>query len=139
MQKYRATPEGKAATKAAKLKRYATPEGKKIMQEGKRRWKKTEKGKLVGRKAARKAYQYGYHIQATYGLAIEQYNEMAKFGCHICGAEAWEQPHGRLHVDHNHATGEVRGLLCHGCNRGLGCFRDDPSRMLLAIKYLEKH
>jgi hypothetical protein len=50
--------------------------------------------------------------------------------CVICGAS------GKLVVDHDHVTGEIRGMLCNHCNRGLGHFRDDPTLLEFAAQYL---
>ncbi|MGI8708437.1 MAG: endonuclease VII domain-containing protein [Actinomycetota bacterium] len=51
--------------------------------------------------------------------------------CAVCG----KRP--AVHVDHDHGTGLVRGILCFNCNRGLGKLREDPGLMRAAIDYLE--
>ena len=59
--------------------------------------------------------------------------------CAICKAPVEALVSGRLvtaHIDHDHATGQVRGLLCHGCNSGLGYFKDDPELLFQAMCYL---
>lgn len=43
----------------------------------------------------------------------------------------------KLHVDHDHETNDIRGLLCGWCNSGLSNFQDDPNRMIQAIAYLQ--
>ncbi len=78
-----------------------------------------------------------------YGLTIKEHNAMiaAQRGvCAICGAEpgTWVANCGRLVIDHDHSTGEVRGLLCPSCNRGLGQFEDDPIRLTNAAAYLSR-
>lgn len=74
---------------------------------------------------------YGITDEEYYGLLIEQ-----EGGCAICGRPC--STGHRLSVDHNHATGEIRGLLCRRHNAGLGHFNDDPALMRKAIKYLER-
>lgn len=44
-----------------------------------------------------------------------------------------------MFVDHNHATGLIRGGLCRACNTGLGQFQDDPERMAIAAEYIKEH
>ncbi len=59
--------------------------------------------------------------------------------CPICGILMdWEGPRKyRPHLDHDHISGEVRGLLCHMCNVGLGHFLDNPTTLRSAARYLE--
>lgn len=74
-----------------------------------------------------------YHLRRRYGIALEHFERMfAEQGglCAICH----EAP--AAHVDHDHATGRVRGLLCFNCNGALGQFRDRADLMLLAVAYL---
>ncbi len=69
---------------------------------------------------------------------MEDYDRMLEEqdgGCHICG----KKPEGRaLDIDHDHATGKVRGLLCSNHNRALGLLGDDVSLMLKSVEYLVK-
>jgi hypothetical protein len=53
--------------------------------------------------------------------------------CAICG-DGLATPH----IDHDHVTGRVRGILCPSCNIGLGRFKDDVSRLKSGIAYLER-
>lgn len=84
------------------------------------------------------------HQVFRYGLTVADYRAMfaAQDGnCAICGEAETAQREGRrqsLSVDHDHETGEVRGLLCLRCNTGLGLFLDDPLRLLAAIEYLDQ-
>ncbi len=80
-------------------------------------------------------YRRSYHLSSKYdGMTIEQYEELLKQQgncCAIC-----HKPAKRLHVDHNHTTGKVRGLLCRPCNTGIGLLDESPSTLLSAVKYL---
>ncbi len=59
--------------------------------------------------------------------------------CAVCGIPAAEVKGAQLDVDHDHATGLVRGLLCGPCNRGIGQLADSPERLRTAAAYLEQH
>jgi len=78
------------------------------------------------------------HWRRKYGLTEEEYNEffiIQKGCCSICGRHQNEL-NRPLGVDHNHATGKIRGLLCYKCNTGLGMFNDDINVLKKAIDYL---
>jgi Recombination endonuclease VII len=76
-----------------------------------------------------------HNLKSLYGLSVDQYNDLlrAQHGaCAICG----NGQSGRLHVDHCHDSGSVRGLLCNRCNRAIGLLGDDPAILRRAISYL---
>lgn len=83
-----------------------------------------------------------HRLKKNYGMTLEEYNHMVEScnnQCQICG----HTPDGskldtRLCVDHNHETGEVRGLICRRCNLMLGYAIDNPEILTNAIKYLLK-
>lgn len=75
--------------------------------------------------------------QLVYGLSPEQYFQLItlqKGRCVICASELGPRPQ----VDHNHATGKVRGLLCRSCNWGLGHFKDSSEIIRAAADYLDR-
>src|SRR4051812_27777463 len=76
----------------------------------------------------------GYHLKRRYGITREQFAGMVEQQgglCAICGIRSAE------HVDHDHMTGRVRGVLCFNCNGGLGQFKDRIASLRAAIDYLE--
>lgn len=77
-------------------------------------------------------------IEARYGLTAAQYDALYEYQggkCYLCKRATGKTR--RLSVDHDHATGEVRGLLCRPCNDILGHARDDTLFFERAIRYLQ--
>jgi hypothetical protein len=71
-----------------------------------------------------------------YGIRVEQYEEMFRdqYGkCAICGSTQKNV----FHVDHDHETGIVRGLLCMKCNLMIGYAKDNPENLIAAAQYLK--
>jgi endogenous inhibitor of DNA gyrase (YacG/DUF329 family) len=82
----------------------------------------------------------GRNIQLLrrYGITINEYDALllAQNGvCAICGKPPTRR---RLDIDHNHKTGQVRGLLCEGCNRHIGFIENNPDFIHKAANYLEE-
>jgi len=76
-----------------------------------------------------------YHLRRRYGITAEHADAMLAEQNGLC-AICREAP--AEHVDHDHVTGRVRGLLCFNCNGALGQFRDRRDLMLRAIAYLDR-
>lgn len=80
-----------------------------------------------------------WNLKKFYNLTIDDYNEMlaAQNGtCAICF-----QPPGNtnFHVDHNHSSGKIRGLLCSACNTAIGLLNENPEILKSALAYLDRH
>jgi ribosomal protein S27AE len=119
MRKWRQKPEIKERT-AARQRKY--------------RDKNREKAALIQRKSV---------LKNVYGVSLDWYDSKLKeqdSGCAICGSLT-PQRVGTKHfsVDHNHSTGENRGLLCVKCNTLIGYANENPNILKSAIAYIEKH
>lgn len=73
------------------------------------------------------------HRRLKYGLTDAEYSHLLVEQDGLC-AICYEEP--ATHVDHDHVTGEVRGILCRSCNLGIGHLRDDVELLRAAIEYL---
>lgn len=83
--------------------------------------------------------RYVGHIKRKYDLSLEDYVKLLllqKKCCAIC-KRSREEIEQDFHVDHDHDTGEVRGLLCKRCNRILGVILDSTSWLDSALIYLK--
>jgi hypothetical protein len=90
---------------------------------------------------ARRAQQRDWNLQRKYGIGAAEVDALIEAqggGCGICGTTEWNGKDGLPHVDHDHDSGRIRGVLCDSCNNGLGRFRDDPNRLRAAADYLER-
>lgn len=103
------------------------PQCKGCIRTGQSTWRKTPSAKAHSRRKT----------LSQYGLTGEQYDAMfVEQGglCTICR----RLPKGRLVVDHDHATGAVRGLLCRRCNVGLANFDEQAEIIERAGRYLKR-
>lgn len=121
-------------------------------REAVRRWRSANREKS---RAASRAWRLADPVKARamdrrqrlnrkYGLTVADYERMCaeRDGkCDLCRRAPAGRGHqaGRLVVDHCHATGRVRGLLCFHCNTAVGKLRDDPALCEAAAAYLRRH
>ena len=83
--------------------------------------------------------QRDYQMVHKFRLARGEYAQMELEQGGRCAICHQANPHGyRLAVDHHHSTGQIRGLLCHNCNVGIGHFFEDTQRMMGTIVYLQE-
>lgn len=77
---------------------------------------------------------YASSLKRKYKISVDKRDTLKDKQGGVCAICA--QPGKSLCVDHNHTTGEVRGLLCSNCNTGLGLFGDNVQHLTQAIEYL---
>lgn len=132
-------------------KRYAEdPEFRETVLATNRRWAGRNSDKINARKRERFRTDPDYrarvlasaaraHIKHVYGITFEDYDEMLarQHGCCKICFKPFTAFKIRLAIDHCHATGRVRGLLCKRCNTGAGFFDDDAERMRRAADHVE--
>lgn len=80
----------------------------------------------------------GYWAESQYGLTVSDLQHLLELqagGCAICKEKFLKTPH----VDHDHESGRVRGLLCRACNTAIGMLKDSSAVSQLATEYLKRH
>jgi hypothetical protein len=103
----------------------------------KKRWRKDWRQKNP---EEARSQDFKNDFKKNYGITPEDYWRLfeAQGGrCACCGVCSEDHRRG-LHVDHDHTSGQVRGLLCTKCNPGLGYFDDSVEKLEMAITYLKK-
>lgn len=128
-ERFKRTPEQQAKVNAARRERYANDA------------EYRERCKAEARGRDKEAIRDG-RLRSQFGISAAEYDAMLDAqggGCAICGNTASGDGRGhRLHVDHCHESGQVRGILCAACNLGLGKFADDSERLRAAVAYLAR-
>lgn len=131
-EKYKATNKRWREANAVHLKDYMD----KWRADNKEHLRQYAKDHQQGWSSSRAERVRGYQIKSKYGVTPEHFREMliGQAGrCLICH----RVPERTLVIDHDHATGRIRGLLCNRCNRMLGIAEDSPKRLAAAIRYLQ--
>lgn len=116
-------------------KKYFTDEQKKAA-------KKTKNSRDYAKyRAARQASERRRKLERVYKITEEDLQRilLSQGGvCGICRRQFGGTKSTKPHIDHCHATGRVRGVLCGKCNLGIGNFADDPGLLRSAANYLEQ-
>jgi Autographiviridae endonuclease VII len=131
----------KACNLAAKARRYAAnPEQMKARV---RQWQRANPERIRAyrrvyrQRAEVKARDRAGHLRRAFGITQQHYEQLLVAqhgGCAVCGRAP--RVGKALHVDHDHATGEIRGLLCFSCNSALGNLGEDEKRIRAMLDYL---
>jgi formylmethanofuran dehydrogenase subunit E len=109
-----------------------------LSKRGKKNYQKTKEDKQKYYESKRDVIR-NKNIFRNYGITIEQKTQMIidqNNCCAICGEQLSNSRF--THIDHDHKTNKVRGILCANCNSGIGMFKDNVNKLKRAIVYLER-
>lgn len=99
---------------------------------------KQDRIRSYGKQYAKDGRYKKWRLKSQYGLSIDSFDSMI-IGqgnkCAACGRDFGTR--GPI-IDHDHKSGKVRGIVCHGCNVALGFFRDDKEVVLKLAEYLDR-
>lgn len=94
-------------------------------------WRKNNPGKDSKQKRI-------YSLRTKYGITLQEYNNLfqKQSGCCAICKKHQTDLIKTFHIDHNHKTGEIRGLLCQQCNHAIGLLKDDSEIIASALEYV---
>lgn len=90
----------------------------------------------AARRAAKPGYAVAQYRLKQYGIEHHEFASLVTRQAGLCAICELKMKPGHTCVDHDHLTGEVRGLLCRTCNIGIGHLRDSPTLITSALEYV---
>ena len=136
----------KELKKARRDKARSTPEAKAKHAAETRAYYAANRDRVIAREKARrdadKNIVRAYRLRTKYGMTLQDFEAMVKAQgnrCLCCKTQFGLLKAHRPYVDHCHASGRVRGILCTGCNAVLGHAKDSPKVLRMCADYLEAH
>ena len=118
----------KLCEKEARKKYWQSKKGKSVRSKAGKKYRASHDGKATQRKG---------HLRRRYNLTSSQHLSMYvnQNGC--CAVCKRAIPYDKIHTDHNHVTGEVRGLLCPTCNLLVGHVENHLENLPTVLNYIE--
>lgn len=130
---YRKTDEYRAHRQAVRAARLCDPAGHAAKM---KRTRMAAEARRIRATELHRIRKFGLDRAAWSALFVSQGNACAI--CRSTETKPGRGGHPQWHTDHDHATGKVRGILCHSCNTGIGLLRDDAGLLEAAAAYLRR-